>query len=396
MNTNTFDYSRLKYVFLISVIIQLGSNIVPPILPEIIASYGVSPASAGLIQTAFFVPGIFLAPFYGLIADRFGRMKVLVPSLLLFGVSGIAVLFASNFTIFLILRVLQGIGAASFLPLSDILTGDIVKKENLPKAIGLTNTVFAISMAAYPTIGGWLSLLDWKFAFITFIITIPIAIVLAIKLSETKPDIKGKKKFSKGALKTISNPRIWLLFLGAFTMGFMMWAHLGSNFAFLLTQRYGTTTIIRGYSISLVWIVAAILNTQRQKMLKIISRSSSIIFGLISFLVALTLLINPLPFEYVLISLILFGIGIGLLRPGISGSLLSKSPPEYRASVIAVNGTFQRLGQSSGPYLIGLLLVSSTLGDVYLFLTIFLLFASVMAIMSIIIGKRTSIGKEQN
>ncbi len=62
MTTKKFDYSKLKYVFLISIIIQLGSNIVPSILPEIIASYGVSPANAGLIQTAFFVPGIFLAP----------------------------------------------------------------------------------------------------------------------------------------------------------------------------------------------------------------------------------------------------------------------------------------------------------------------------------------------
>jgi len=64
----------------------------------------------GLLITAFTLPGIILVPIMGILADKFGRKKILVPSLMLFGIAGGSCFFFKNFSILLLLRFLQGIG----------------------------------------------------------------------------------------------------------------------------------------------------------------------------------------------------------------------------------------------------------------------------------------------
>ncbi|MHA2059598.1 MAG: MFS transporter, partial [Candidatus Ranarchaeia archaeon] len=316
MAKSIYKHPQLLVILPLAAIVQLGSNLIAPIVPEILAFYGEPASSAGLVQSLFFLPGILLTPLYGLIADRYGRLKALIPALILFGASGVAIFFAQNFTLFLILRVLQGAGAAAMLPLTDILTGDVVRKKELPSAIGATNTIFALSMAAYPTIGGLLFLVDWRWIFCTFAISIVVLILIVWKLGETKHAIVQEEKQKSSSLKTIVNPRIWLLFLAAFSMGFLMWAHLGTYFSVLLQQRYSLGTAIRGYLLSAVWLLVAVINTQRGRLVKAIKRSYLILIGLISWGTALSLLILQLSFEIVLISLALYAVGISLVRPG--------------------------------------------------------------------------------
>ncbi|MHA2407090.1 MAG: MFS transporter [Candidatus Ranarchaeia archaeon] len=390
-----YKHPQLLAILPLAAIVQLGSNLISPIVPEILAYYGESAASGGLVQSLFFLPGIVLAPLYGFIADRFGRLKALIPALILFGISGLAIFFATNFTIFLMLRVLQGAGAAAMLPLTDILTGDVVKKKELPSAIGATNTIFALSMAAYPTIGGLLYLFDWRWIFCSFTLGIVVLILIVWKLGETKPNITKEKESKSTPLKTIVNPRIWLLFLAAFSMGFLMWAHLGSYFSILLQQRYAIGSTMRGYLLSAVWLLVALINTQRGRFVKAVRRSYLILIGLISWGAALSLLILQSSFEIVLISLVLYGVGISLVRPGVSGCLLSRSPVDCRAAVLSVNGMIQRIGQSSGPYIMGLILVSGTITEGYLFLSGYVGLAILVTITSLIIGRTTAQRKEE-
>jgi MFS family permease len=394
MAKSIYKHPQLLVILPLAAIVQLGSNLIAPIVPEILAFYGEPSSSAGLVQSLFFLPGILLTPLYGLIADRYGRLKALIPALVLFGASGVAIFFAQNFTLFLILRVLQGAGAAAMLPLTDILTGDVVRKKELPSAIGATNTIFALSMAAYPTIGGLLFLLDWRWIFCTFAISIVVLILIVWKLGETKPAIVEEKKTISAPLKTIANPRIWLLFLAAFSMGFLMWAHLGTYFSVLLQQRYSLGGTIRGYLLGAVWLLVAVINTQRGRLVKAVKRSYLILIGLISWGTALSLLILQLSFEIVLISLALYAVGISLVRPGVSGCLLNRSPVDCRAAVLSVNGMVQRVGQSSGPFIMGLILVSGTITEGYVFLSGYVILAILVAIASLLVGKRFPLEKK--
>jgi MFS transporter, ACDE family, multidrug resistance protein len=54
-----------------------------------------------------------MTPLLGVLSDRYGRKKILVPALLLFGLAGGACAFARNFDVLLVFRFFQGMGAAA-------------------------------------------------------------------------------------------------------------------------------------------------------------------------------------------------------------------------------------------------------------------------------------------
>ncbi|MEG6552637.1 MFS transporter, partial [Desulfocurvibacter africanus] len=71
---------RLQMVFGVTLMVVLGVSSIFPVIPDIMAEFGLSPAEVGLIITAFTLPGIVMAPVGGMLADRLGRKAVLVPA----------------------------------------------------------------------------------------------------------------------------------------------------------------------------------------------------------------------------------------------------------------------------------------------------------------------------
>jgi hypothetical protein len=108
-----------------------------PALPEIMDHFGISKVEIGLLVTAYTLPGVFMAIFIGVLADRLGRKQVLVPCIFLFGIAGGACIFSPDFHTLLILRVFQGIGGAGLVTLSITLIGDYFHGLERAEAMGL-------------------------------------------------------------------------------------------------------------------------------------------------------------------------------------------------------------------------------------------------------------------
>ena len=65
-----------------------GVFTISPVLPEIAAALQIPAAQVSYIIAAFTLGNVCVAPFIGLLADRLGRKRVLIPSLYLFAVAG--------------------------------------------------------------------------------------------------------------------------------------------------------------------------------------------------------------------------------------------------------------------------------------------------------------------
>ena len=139
--------AALYLIFASSLMGVMGVSLISPILPELRGVFEVSDARIGLVITVYTLPGVFLTPFIGLIADRIGRRRVIIPLLFIFGIGGAGIAFAQTFTEVLMLRFLQGIGASALVTLSVTLIGDFYEGAKQNAVMGLNSSTIGTGAA---------------------------------------------------------------------------------------------------------------------------------------------------------------------------------------------------------------------------------------------------------
>ena len=150
--------TNLYLIFLITLFAVMGVASIAPAFPQIIRYFHISEKQVGWLIAAFTLPGIFLTPVMGVLADRLGRKNILVPSLFLFALAGFTCMFIRDFEWLIAVRFLQGIGAASLGSLNITLIGDLYSGQQRVRAMGYNASVLSIGTASYPAIGGLLAI----------------------------------------------------------------------------------------------------------------------------------------------------------------------------------------------------------------------------------------------
>ncbi|MDX3434361.1 DHA2 family efflux MFS transporter permease subunit [Streptomyces sp. ME01-18a] len=147
--------------------------------------------------TLVFAAGMIPAGMFG---DRFGRKKVLLAALVIFGVSSLACTYATSAGAFIGARALLGLGAALIMPTTLALLPVMFSDEERPKAIG---AVAGAAMLAYPLgpiLGGYLLNHFWWGS--VFLINVPVVILAFLAVSAWLPESKAReaKSFDVGGL----------------------------------------------------------------------------------------------------------------------------------------------------------------------------------------------------
>lgn len=164
----------LLAVFLISSTAAVGINAVPVALPRIATTFAVSEARIGLVMSAFTLPVIVLLPITGVLADIYGRRAVVLPSLFLLGLTGVATVLVTNFQALLVLRGLQGVAFAGTLPLSATLTGDLYTGPEGSAAQGIRSGLNGLASAVAPVVAAALAAMAWQYPFLIFALAFPV------------------------------------------------------------------------------------------------------------------------------------------------------------------------------------------------------------------------------
>ncbi|SRR6266487_1757534 len=128
----------------------------------------------------------------GLMGDRYGRKKVLLASLALFGVASIACAYSGSAGALIAARAVLGLGAAAILPLSLSVLPVLFTPQERPKAIaGVTAAVF-ISYPIGPILGGWL--LDNFWWGSVFLINVPVVLVALAAVATLMPESRSEHR----------------------------------------------------------------------------------------------------------------------------------------------------------------------------------------------------------
>ncbi len=133
---------------------MLGMNIISPFLPTYAIQMGASALELGMVQAAFSAAGILTLLFVGRLSDRIGRKPFLNGGLAIIALSSAGLIFSNKPIDLILLRFVQGLGASTYLGISQAYMGDGVPAGSEGKWMGYFNAVLFAGMGAGPLVGG--------------------------------------------------------------------------------------------------------------------------------------------------------------------------------------------------------------------------------------------------
>ena len=103
----------------------LSARAMDPVLPQVAADLAVTIQVAATVASAFAVTFALVQPGLGIVADVFGKAKLIFICLILLGASNIAGAFSTSFDMLLVTRALSGAGGGGVMPVTLGLVGDL-------------------------------------------------------------------------------------------------------------------------------------------------------------------------------------------------------------------------------------------------------------------------------
>lgn len=333
----------------------MGVVSITPAFPLIISHFHIDQRQVGLLITAFTLPGIFLTPILGVLADLLGRKTVLVPSLFLFAIAGFMCSQADTFGELVFLRFIQGIGGASLGSLNATLIGDIFSGSERTTAIGYNASILSIGTAAYPLIGGSLGMIGWNFPFYFPLMAIPLGLTVTFFLKN--PLVKAEDTLLahlRGTLFSMSNKRVLGLFLLNVLTFMILYGSYLTYFPIKLEESFGSKSFFIGLVLSSSSVTTAITAAQLGKITRRWDHEKLLVFTFSMYAVSL-ILIPLMPHALLMfIPAMLFGFAQGINIPNIQTMLINLAPIQHRGAFMSINGMVLRIGQTLGPMFAGL------------------------------------------
>jgi MFS transporter, DHA2 family, multidrug resistance protein len=161
-------------------------------------------AAYSLVLAAALLPG-------GMLGDRFGRKKVLLAALVLFGVTSVGCAYSGSAGMLIGMRALLGLGAAAIIPLSLAVLPVMFSEDERQRAVIVLMGTTVVSYPIGPILGGWLLTHFWWGS--VFLINVPVAVIAIAAVAAFLPESRSALRpgldaggviFSSGGLAALT------------------------------------------------------------------------------------------------------------------------------------------------------------------------------------------------
>lgn len=419
-NLSATHYARRWWAFAVLcfslLLIVLDNTILNVALPTLVRDLSATASELQWVVDAYVLVFAGLLLTTGSLGDRFGRKRALVAGLLLFGAGSVWAAWSGSPEHLIAARALMGIGGAFIMPSTLSITTNLFTGAERTRAIGVWAGVAGLAIVLGPVTGGWLLQHFWWGS--VFLINVPLVVaVLAagILLIPESRDPDASPLDPVGAFMSIAgltallyaiieapthgwtDSRILASFAvaAALLAGFVAW-ELGAHspmldmrlfrnprfsaaslalalvsFAllgafFLLTQYLqvvlGYTALgagVRLIPMAVGLMGGAVLST---RLVGRVGAKLPVGVGLLVAAGAMALLSTAAPHSgYGLVAtvLVILGVGMGMVMPPATDSIMEALPPAKAGVGSAVNDTTRQVGGALGVAVLGSLLSSA-------------------------------------
>jgi DHA1 family multidrug resistance protein-like MFS transporter len=171
----------LRRLTIIVAIQWMGATLGLPLLPLFLERRGGTPSIVGLVMASFFVAGVLTQFAFGHLADRFGRRKLLMISLVTYGLASMTFLFPVAAPWLALTRAVQGAGAGAIEVTSLSAVSSLFPEAERGRAVSQIFAAQLFGLAIGPVLGVIASVNDLAWAFFATGVMSLIAAVVAMR-----------------------------------------------------------------------------------------------------------------------------------------------------------------------------------------------------------------------
>ncbi len=321
-----------------------------PTIPQFVADLGGTTSQIGVVVGIFTMSSVVLRPYFGKLADKYGRKKMM-----LFGSGLFALLFAiysqvQEIVPLYLLRVFHGIAHGSYLAAVFAYVADLAPLKRRGEVMGVYGVANVVAMALFPAWGSMIiaSTHDFSRLFLFSTITAGAAFLTVFFVDEIKPEENQKQTISVWTVAR--QPAVLVASLTFFTAATVYGAVI--TFLPVYAPKQGLTNI--GIFFTTYAIFTLISRVIAGKLSDRYGRRKVIL----PFLILLTIATFLLPFLQSLYLLVLigacFGLGFGAFMPALNAFVVDSTLPHERASALAFFTAFMDVGITTGAVILGI------------------------------------------
>jgi len=179
---------------MLAVLLQvLDTTIANVALPHMQASLSATQDTINWVLTSYIVASAIALPIAGWMADRVGRKRLLVISVIGFTIASVLCAGATSLTEMVVFRAAQGVSGAFLVPLAQATLFDINPREKHGQAMALFGGGIMIGPILGPVLGGWLTdSYNWRWVFLVNLPVGAICTLLLLRFLPTTETVRRK------------------------------------------------------------------------------------------------------------------------------------------------------------------------------------------------------------
>ncbi|WP_203918281.1 MFS transporter [Rugosimonospora africana] len=179
----------------------------------------------------------------GLLGDRFGRKKMLMTGLAVFGIGSVWCAYSSTAGQFIAARVVAGVGAAICIPLSLSTLTVLFSERERPRAVGIWSSATFLALPVGPILGGWLLSRYWSGW--VFLINVPVVVLGLVALALAVPESLSARRPALDPVGVLAS----CAGLGLLTFGVIEAGQRGWSDGVALSEIAGGLLLLAGFGL---------------------------------------------------------------------------------------------------------------------------------------------------
>lgn len=373
-------------------------------LPEFQVSFQVSIERVGWLVTFYLVAMASLQIVTGKIGDKIGRRIPIVGGLFTFAIVSIGAALAPNFSILLLCRTLQAVAAAMIVPNGFALIRETVPKERIASRFGILGATASLAATIGPPLGGViLQYSNWRYMFYLNVVIVGMSLAIGWNLFNVTKKNQVEKGFDVlGSLlfifflvlsttvliqlkssvnyvvvvtsfilfiilvifilhiRRLEDPILHLKFFSVPSFSASSLAIALSNLAMysilmampiILAKKDDWGHLHVGLLLTCLSVAMMIMSPLGGKLADKFGRKRPVISGLFCVtlgLIVLLLSMNDFNLPFVILGLIVTGMGIGIALPGLQTIAVESLPVKHAGSASGIISTSRYFGSIVG------------------------------------------------